>query len=147
MGYSVDISEHGNTLITTAKTQRRMFTSDWDYVTMDDVHIYIYEKDSFGLYFTLEQIILVHSQNEEIDMPVSLHFADNSFIAGLPWLSYSTFKGHAYVYERCIDSGLYVRAGDLTGAENLNYDDSFGAAVALSGNHAFVGNFNKCSFR
>ena len=133
------MSQGGETFVTIAKTERRMFISDWEYVTMEDIRIFIFDRN--GNYdLGLSQTILVHSENEGLDSPVALSVYNDSFVVGLPWLSYDTFQGHAYVYERTASTGRYRRTADLTAPSDLEEGDSaFGAAVELSAGYAFIG--------
>lgn len=141
-GYALDISQGGDTFVTTAKTERRMFTSDWEYVMMQDIHIFVYGRsvnDDLGL----TQTILVHSENEGLDTPVALSVYNDRFLVGLPWLSYNTFQGHAYIYERSSGTRPYRRVADLVEQPyDSEGDSAFGAAVELSAAYAFVGKYN-----
>lgn len=140
-GYAIDLSTNGDCLIVSSKKERRLFTSDWDYVTMMDTHIFIYERNELTNELALLQTILLHSENEGIDAPVSLSAFGHEFIVGLPWLTYGSFQGHAYIYTRDEESNMYVQTSDLMSpsGETDGGDNAFGAAVAMMADYSFVG--------
>lgn len=141
MGYSLGFSNNGSVFLTTAMTKRRLFTTDWDYVIINDVHIFLYEKIADSN-MVLKQTLLIRSENEGIDMPVSLAMYEDSFVVGLPWLSYSSFQGHAYIYKFSTSSDRYDLVADLISSEESPDDDAFGTAVALSSKQVFIGVFD-----
>ena len=92
------------------------------------------------------QTILLHSENEGIDAPVALAVHSDMFIVGMPWLTYGTYLGHAYVYEKTLSSktGAYqfTRVADLVAPSDdaaSGVDNAYGATVAISADYSFVG--------
>lgn len=145
-GYAVDMTT--DKLISSGKVARRLFTSDWDFVTILDVNILIFERGKAvesgsehqqQHHYTHTQTISILCENEGIDSPVSISSYGGLLLIGLPWMAYETYAGRAYLYRR--QEGVFELECSLSAPEShLNISSiTFGAAVLVQSNYAFIG--------
>jgi hypothetical protein len=95
-GSTVSVGGEGNTLLVTGKVARKMDESDWSFVVMEDICVYVYSNSGE---WALSQVLKLHSENQGVDSPTSSAIFGDNFIVGAPWTVFESFRGVAYVFK------------------------------------------------
>jgi hypothetical protein len=102
-GSSVAVSKDATRLAVVSTSPRKMFTSDWEYVVLHDLVLFVYDV-SASMSISASQTLIVSAENEgdNADTGVCVGLFDRWLIIGMPWFSFGQFAGRVLLYQRGI---------------------------------------------
>jgi uncharacterized repeat protein (TIGR02543 family) len=98
--------------------------------------IYVYTR--LGTSWNFAQKLIQSDLDPEVDFGKSLAIDGNTLVAGSPSCGECTSPGAAYVFVRDA-SGTWVQQQKLAPSVPFQFEDDFGASVAVEGNRTIVG--------